>query len=223
MPLPPIAVFDLDGTLADTAADIIATLNVILVREGLSAIPLDKAYGLIGAGARTLIERGFKVNGRDLTDKRLDALFEDFLSHYEAHIVDRTMLYDGVAAALDQLATDGFRLAVCTNKIEAHSVKLLNILGVADRFAAIAGKDTFDVFKPDPRHLTETIRLAGGDPSRAVMVGDSKTDIATARAAAIPVIGVPFGYTDVPIADLRPDLIVSHYRDMVAAVKQLAG
>jgi phosphoglycolate phosphatase len=222
--LPPATiVFDLDGTLAETAGDIIATLNVILEREGLSAIPLERAKELIGAGARVLLERGFRVNGVDLPSQRLEALFADFLDHYEAHIVDRSHLFDGVGAALDALLSDGRRLAVCTNKIERHSVKLLDLLGVGDRFATIAGRDTFPFFKPDPRHLLETIRRAGGDPARAVMVGDSRTDIDTAKAAGVPSIGVPFGYTDVPIADLSPTRLIAHFDELPEAVRALIG
>jgi phosphoglycolate phosphatase len=217
----PTIVFDLDGTLAETAGDIIATLNVILVREGLSEIPLARAKELIGAGARVLLERGFKVNGVALAPERLEALFADFLDHYEAHIVDRSHLFDGVPAALDALRGEGCILAVCTNKIERHSVKLLELLGVADRFGVIAGRDTFPFFKPDPRHLLETIRRAGGDPSRAVMVGDSRTDIDTAKAAGVPSIGVPFGYTDTPIAELGPTRLIAHFDDLPFAVRAL--
>jgi phosphoglycolate phosphatase len=219
--LHPTIVFDLDGTLAETADDIIATLNVILEREGLSAIPLERAKELIGAGARVLLERGFKVNGVHLAQDRLEALFGDFLDHYEAHIVDQSYLFDGVGDALDRLAGAGCRLAVCTNKIERHSVKLLDLLGISNRFATIAGRDTFAFFKPDPRHLIETIRLAGGDPKRAVMVGDSRTDIDTAKAAGIPSIGVPFGYTDVPIAELGPTRLIAHFDELHDAVTAL--
>jgi phosphoglycolate phosphatase len=219
--LKPIVVFDLDGTLAETAGDIIATLNVILAREGLATIPLEKAKELIGAGAKVLIERGFKVNNTVLTPERLDALFADFLVHYEAHIVDHSHLFEGVAEALDELAAKDCILAVCTNKIESHSIKLLQLLGIAERFKVIAGRNTFPFFKPDPRHLLETIALAGGNPARAVMVGDSRTDLDTAKAANIPSIGVPFGYTDVPIADLKPNLVITHFRELHGAVRTL--
>jgi phosphoglycolate phosphatase len=218
---PPIVVFDLDGTLAETAGDLVATLNVVLVQEGLPAIPLDKARDLIGAGARALIRRGFSVAGRALTEEKLDSLFAFFLAHYSENIRVHSHLYEGVPHTLDALAADGFRLAVCTNKMEAHAVKLLGLLGVAGRFAFIAGKDTFPVSKPDPRHLTETIRLAGGDPARAIMVGDSLTDIDTARAAGVPVVAVPFGYTEKPVAELGPDRIIQHFSELPEVVRDL--
>ncbi len=221
MPLPPIVVFDLDGTLAETAPDLIATLNVVLRREGMTELPLEQARDMIGAGAKALIQRAFDVAGKDLPSAHLDSLFVQFLDYYRDHIADLTELFPGVTAALDHLKKDGFCLAVCTNKLEEHARLLLEKLGILDRFAALAGKDTFVFSKPDPRHLLETIRRAGGDPSRAIMVGDSRTDIDTAKAAGIPVIGVPFGYTDVPIHALGADVVVEHFDDLVVAVRFL--
>ncbi|KMO26836.1 phosphoglycolate phosphatase [Methylobacterium aquaticum] len=219
--LPPIVVFDLDGTLAETAGDLIGTLNVILEREGLPPVAVAQARELIGAGARALIQRGFAAGGRELTPTRLDELFRVFLAHYGQHLCDVSHLFPGVVDALDRLEAAGYRLAVCTNKPEDHSVRLLELLGVKDRFAAICGRDTFPYFKPDPRHLTETIARAGGDPARAVMVGDSRTDIATAKAAGIPVVAVPFGYTDVPVEELGPDVVIQHFESLYEAVRRL--
>jgi len=218
----PTIVFDLDGTLADTAADLVATLNFILEREGLEAIPLASARNLIGQGVRALLQRGFAVQGRSLAPARLEELFEEFLDLYGQHIVDRTQLFPGVEAALERLGRRGHRLAICTNKTESLSRDLLVALGVAQRFAAICGRDTFPFCKPDPRHLTETVRLAGGVARTAIMVGDSKTDIDTARAAELPVIAVPFGYTDVPVTSLAPDIVISHFDEIDAAIAELS-
>src|ERR671921_1562469 len=216
---PPIAVFDLDGTLADTAGDLVGTLNVILEREGLSPLPVRKARDMIGAGARALIERGFEAAGKELTPGHLDELFRQFMVHYGENICVRTRLYPGVVDALDRLEAAGFILAVCTNKVEEHSVRLLDRLGIGHLFAANCGRDTFAYFKPDPRHLTLTIERAGGHPGRAVMIGDSRTDIVTAQNARIPCIAVPFGYTDVPVQELGPDLVIDHFDDLFAAVQ----
>lgn len=221
MAAPPIAVFDLDGTLAETAGDLIGTLNVLLAREGLSELPLAQARELIGAGAKALIRRGFEAEGRSLDPAAHDRLFDDFIAHYGDHLADTSHLFDGVVAALDQLEGAGYRLAVCTNKYEGQSVKLLTVLGIADRFAAICGRDTFPQFKPDPRHLTQTIAQAGGDPARAVMVGDSRTDIDTAKAAGIPVVAVTFGYTDTPVSQLGPDRVIEHFSELFPAVTSL--
>jgi phosphoglycolate phosphatase len=216
---PPIAVFDLDGTLADTAGDLVGTLNVILRQEGLSPLPVEQARDMIGAGARALIERGFEAAGQELAPAHLDELFRRFLVHYGENICLSTRLYPGVMAALDRLEAAGFILAVCTNKFEEHSVKLLHELGIGHRFAAICGRNTFPFFKPDPRHLTLTIERAGGSPAKAVMIGDSRTDIVTARNARIPAIAVPFGYTEVPVQELGPDLVIEHFDDLFAAVE----
>ncbi|MCU4182128.1 HAD family hydrolase [Bosea sp. BH3] len=220
MSLPPIAVFDLDGTLAETAPDIMRVLNVILVREGLPALPLDRARELVGAGARALIERGFKVSGRPLDAETLERLFQDFLVIYAEDATSHSYLFDGVLGALDALAGDGYALAVCTNKPILHTRLILAHFGIDGRFAAVAGRDSFPFFKPDPRHLTLTIEAAKADPKRAVMIGDSRTDIVTARSAGIPSICVPFGYTDAPIETLEPDFIIQHFDELPAAVER---
>ncbi len=219
----PTIVFDLDGTLAETAPDIIGTLNVILAHEGLDPVPVSKARELVGAGARALIERGFVLYGRPLGADKLEALFQMFLTIYSEHICDHSHLYEGVIEALDVLAAKGHRLAICTNKPQRHSLLLLDALKVTHRFAAVAGRDRFDVFKPDARHLTLTIEAAGGDPRHAIMVGDSRTDIQTARNAGLPVVCVPFGYTDVPIESLGPDRVVQRFSELPAAILELSA
>jgi phosphoglycolate phosphatase len=217
----PLVVFDLDGTLADTAGDLIGTLNVILDREGVAPLPFEAARSLVGAGARALITRGLAAAGRSVSAERLEGLFADFLAYYEAHIADHSRLFPGVVAALDRLSGAGYRFAVCTNKIEAASVQLLRALGIADRFAAICGQDTFAVCKPDPSALYLTIEKAGGTPRRAVMIGDSRTDIVTAKAARVPVVAVDFGYSEEPVSALEPDRLISHFDDAFGAVESL--
>ena len=217
----PLVVFDLDGTLADTAPDLTATLNVILSGEGLPAVPLAEARQMIGHGARVMLERGIEAAGLEVTPDRLDELYRRFLVHYADHLCIQSELFPGVVEALDRLEEQGFRFAVCTNKVEAHSAKLLEALGIAHRFAAICGRDTFPYVKPDPRHLTLTIAKAGGQVDEAVMIGDSRTDIVTAQAAGVPVVAVPFGYTDVPVESLAPDLIIDHFDELPAAVARV--
>ena len=221
MSLPPIVVFDLDGTLAETAPNIMATLNVILQQEGLTALPIERARELVGAGARALIERGFKVSGQPLDAQRLEELFEEFLLIYAEDVASASHLYDGVIEAMDALTEAGYALAVCTNKPILHTRLILDHFGIAGRFAAVAGRDSFPFHKPDPRHLTMTIEAAKADKARAVMIGDSRTDIATAKAAGIPCICVPFGYTDVPIETLEPDLVIQHFEALPEAVSRI--
>ena len=221
MQKPPILIFDLDGTLADTASDLVATLNIILTREGLPGVPLAKARKLIGAGAKALIQRGFAEDGRELAVDKLERLYGDFVTHYEAHIADESRLFPGVEAALDRFSAAGYALAVCTNKLEHMSHLLLGALGVADRFRAICGQDTFGIPKPDRRIFDGTVARAGGDPAQAIMIGDSATDIQTARAAEAPVVAVDFGYTDAPIETFTPDRIISHFDELWDAVAAL--
>lgn len=214
-------VFDLDGTLAETAPDIMACLNVLLEGEGLAPLPVEAARHLVGAGARVLIERGFRVAGRELAPDRLDALFKALLDDYLANIARHSFLYPGAEPALARFRMDGHLLAICTNKPEPHAKALVRELGVLDAFAFVAGRETFAYCKPDPRHLTETIRRAGGAPGRAIMIGDSRTDVDTARAAGIPVIGVTFGYTDTPMVMLKPDRVIDHFDALPEAVAAL--
>src|SRR5580693_4109910 len=216
-----IVVFDLDGTLVDTAPDLINALNVILAREGLAPVPLHAARNMIGAGARKLLERGLELDGRNVSLAELDRLTDDFIAYYAEHIADASCPFDGLEAALDDLTSHGYRFAVCTNKLEWLSKRLLDRLGLSARFAAICGADTFGVSKPDPAILQQTIARAGGELSQAVMVGDAGPDIGVARRAGVPVIGAEFGYTDVPIADLKPDRLIGHMRDLPAAVESL--
>jgi phosphoglycolate phosphatase len=220
---PPILVLDLDGTLVDTAPDLMAALNVCLTQEGLRNMSLDESIAMIGAGARALLERGLAATGAERSKAEVDALFAVFLDHYTAHIADMSRPYPGVVDAIDHFASRGWKIAVCTNKLESLSRALLRALSIEGRFAAVGGGDTFPVKKPDPRHLRETIALAGGDPARAVMVGDSETDIATAKNANIPVVAVDFGYTTVHVREYRPERIISHFRDLPDAVASLPG
>jgi phosphoglycolate phosphatase len=218
---PPTIVYDLDGTLADTAEDLVATLNYLLGREGLAPVPVESARSLVGAGARALIQRGFSASGRALDPQALEAVFADYLEHYAAHIADRTRLYPGVDKALAAFARAGWRQAVCTNKIESLARLLIAKLGIAGRFAFVCGQDTFGVGKPDPRPLLETIAAAGGARERAIMVGDSGADVRTARAAGLPVIAVDFGYSDAPVAELKPDRVISHFDQLEEACDAL--
>src|ERR1700729_2172129 len=214
-------VFDLDGTLVDTAPDLINALNFVLDREGMPPVPLASARNMIGAGARRMIERGLEADGRAASVADIDRLTKDFVAYYADHIAEGSRPFDGLEAALDDLAGRGYRFAVCTNKLEWLSKKLLDELGLSARFAAICGADTFGISKPDPAILQQTVARAGGELSTTIMVGDAGPDIGVARRAGVPVIGVEFGYTEVPIADLKPDRLIGHFRDLRGAVESL--
>jgi phosphoglycolate phosphatase len=224
----PTIVFDLDGTLVDSAPDLIATLNTILAREGLPAVAFATARNLVGGGARHMIERGLAAaaslpssasrGGLRWGTADVERLCGQFIDHYAAHIADHSRPFPGVEVALDELARAGCRLAVCTNKLEGLALKLLGALGLKDRFAAICGADTFGVQKPDPAILHGTVARAGGRSDTAIMVGDAIPDIAVARAAGIAVIAVDFGYSGTPVAELGPDRIVSSFERLPEVV-----
>src|SRR5262249_3952466 len=146
-----------------------------------------------------------------------------FVDHYTAHLADRSRPFPGLDSALDDLAAQGCRFAVCTNKLEGLSRQLLNVLRLTHRFDAICGQDTFRIPKPDPAILIRTIEAANGDPRRAIMVGDSGIDIATARAAGTPIVAVDFGYSEIPVAELAPDRLISHFDELAGAVMELAA
>jgi phosphoglycolate phosphatase len=214
-------VFDLDGTLVDTAPDLVATLNAVLAREGLGPVPFAVARTMIGGGARLMIQRGLEAEGQRPPADQLDRLFADFIAHYAEHVADESRPFPGLEPALDALMLRGARFAVCTNKLEALSVRLLDALGLGARFAAVCGQDTFGVQKPDPEILQRTILRAGGRPDRAVMVGDSATDVELARSAKIPVIAVTFGYSEVPVRRLGANHVIAHFDELPDAVEAL--
>jgi phosphoglycolate phosphatase len=218
---PPTIVFDLDGTLVDTAPDLVATLNAVLAREGYDIVPYAEARIMIGGGARHMLARALGRQGVAVEPGEIDRLFADFVPHYAAHIADHSQPFPGLDQTLDLMAARGSRFAVCTNKFEQLSVLLLERLGLAHRFAAICGQDTFGVPKPDPELLRQTIARAGGDLAGAVMVGDSALDVATARAAGVPVIAVEFGYSDVPLPLLKADRVIGHFNELPQAVASL--
>lgn len=219
----PVIVFDLDGTLIDTAPDLADTLNAILVREGIAPVDYEVVRNTVGQGSKAMLKRALTLRAQDAGAERLDRLFPDFLDHYAAHIADRSRPFPGLEAALQALAHDGFALAVCTNKLEWLSRRLLDALDLSRHFAFVCGQDTFAVMKPDPEVLRQTVLRSGGDIARAVMVGDSVTDIRVARAAGVPVIAVDFGYTDIPVSELGPDRIISHFDELRANVASLTG
>lgn len=216
----PILVFDLDGTLVDTAPDLIDSLNHCLSSAGIEPATRDGIGFHVGLGSRAMIERAYALRSRRIAADELERLASTFLQHYADAIPGRSALYPRAVEMLDRHAEAGFVFAICTNKPETLARRLLTALGLASRFAAICGADTFAFRKPDPRHLLETIRMAGGDPERAVMIGDSRTDILTAKAAGVPVIALDFGYSDRPVAEYEPSVVASHFDAISVSLSQ---
>jgi phosphoglycolate phosphatase len=206
--------FDLDGTLVDTAPDLIGTLNVLLKEEGLPPLPLADARPFIGRGAKWMIERGFQAAGAALEEARAPELFDRFITRYLDHIADESRPFPGVEAALDQLRAEGARLAICTNKRTDLSLALLDALDLTRRFDAVIGADATPACKPDPRHLTTAVAAVGGGMERAILVGDAATDAGAARAAGAGLVLVSYGYTEVPAQELAPDLLIDGFDEL---------
>ncbi len=212
-----LMVFDLDGTLVDTAADLGASLDAALAVQGQPPSDLESARRWIGHGARQMIRNALTERKIAFDEAFVETMFRDFLVHYQANISRYSRPFPALLEALDRLAEAGWTFAVCSNKQERLCRQLLDELAMSDRFAAIAGGDTFGVSKPDPGHLLGTIEAAAGSRDLAIMVGDASTDVDAARAASIPVIGVTFGYTPVPMADLAPDILLESFTDLTPA------
>jgi phosphoglycolate phosphatase len=218
-----VIAFDLDGTLVDTAHDLVGTLNWLLAAEGVAALPMDAARPFIGRGARWLIERGFEAADAGLEPGQVQPLLDRFLARYEAHIADESRPFPGCVAALETLKAQGARLVVCTNKLTGLSTTLLDALDMTRLFEAVIGADRAPAIKPDPRHLLTAIAEVGGDPARAILVGDAATDAGAARAAGVPLILVSFGYTETPAAELGPDILIDHFDELPGACARLLG
>lgn len=210
----PTAVFDLDGTLVDTAPDLLASLDFVMAEAGFERPHRPRDMAIIGRGSKAMITMALEPHGVGPEDPRIEPMHRMFLQHYERNIAVHSTPYPGVLDTLDRLAAADVRLAVCTNKLEGLARGLLDALDLTARFAAIVGGDTLGVQKPDPAHVLGAIERAGGDPGRAVMVGDSRYDILGAKAANVPVVALDFGYSDAPVESFEPDHVISHYHDL---------
>lgn len=215
-------VFDLDGTLVDTAPDLAEATNYVLGTLGLDRVNELEIRPFVGHGALAMIDGAIKAHGRTLSERELHDLFEVFIAYYTAHIADHSVPYPNVVATLEALRAEGATLAVCTNKIEMQARAVLSALKLDGYFSALTGRDSLGAYKPDPKHLTGTIARAGGRGDAAIMIGDSETDIRTAKAAGIPIIAVSFGYSVDPVASYGPDAIINDYRELRPALRKFA-
>mgnify|MGYP001801113472 CR=1 FL=1 len=211
-------VFDLDGTLVETAPDLLGALNHTLGRAGLAPVELSVIHIMIGDGAKAMIAMGFGFHGQSVDDIAMEDHWNVFIAHYRDNVVVDSFLYDGVVEAMEALDAEGATLAVCTNKQQVLAERVLTEIGIADRFAAIVGADSVPNRKPDPGHIVEAVIRSGGDPSRAVMIGDSRTDEKAARNAGLPFLFVPFGYEAAPADEIDAVAIVHHYSELLRSV-----
>lgn len=219
---PSAVIFDLDGTLVDSARDLTAALNHVLRQAKRPEIEISRVRHLVGDGARSLITKGFSESGI-LPDKaEIDAILQDFLDYYLENITAQTIIFPGVVKVIEELAERKIPMGLCTNKAIRLTEKLMTEIGLSGYFSAIVGGDSFDYRKPDPRHLTSTLERMNCPVSNAVMVGDSANDIIAAKAADIPVICVSFGYSKIPVSKLGPDIIIDHYDDFFKALTDIS-
>ncbi|MEM8743828.1 MAG: HAD-IA family hydrolase [Pseudomonadota bacterium] len=214
-------VFDLDGTLVDTAPDLFGALHHVLDGATLPRAPEDHIRPFISFGARRMIAESIAHAGEERSEEHIDDLLQVFLGYYAENVAVKSAPYPNLINVLEASSAAGAKLGVCTNKRERLARLLLRELDMHDRFGAILGYDTLEVHKPDPRHLTETIARTGGDPERTIMVGDSPTDVATAKAAGIPVIAVSFGYSEVHYSELGADVVIHDYAEFMDATRTL--
>jgi phosphoglycolate phosphatase len=222
----PALIFDLDGTLVDTAPDLLGATNAVMAAQGLPLIPPETLRHMVGFGARSLIEQAMDAVGRVLAPEELPPLLDIFMAHYRAHIADASMLFPGVRETLTALKADGARLAVLTNKPQELADLLLPAIGIQDFFAEVYGAGRMDYVKPDARIFHDVVRdlnrkVGGGPDDGAVMIGDSITDLKTARGAGVPSILFSYGYTPVPAKDLGADIVLESFADLPGALKQL--
>jgi phosphoglycolate phosphatase len=209
--------FDLDGTLVDSAPDLADALDALLAERGHAPLGVEHTRQLIGHGVAELVRKGLQVRGEALDAPSLASAIQGFLGHYTPNLSRRSDPYPHTVETLTELVSEDWRLVVCTNKLEASARKRLSDHGLLRFFALVAGPDTFGVAKPDPAHLVHC--LTNGSP--ALMIGDSEPDILAAKSAHLPVIAVAWGYAQRPVADMTPDAVAQSMQDIPALVAQL--
>jgi len=215
----PALIFDLDGTLVDTAPDLLGATNAVLRSEGRRAVDPAALRHMVGFGARSLITQAMEATGAPVTEARLPELVDRFLVHYRAHIADASLPFPGVEETLESLLAEDFHLGVLTNKPQAMADLLLQALRLDRFFAVVYGAGRMSYVKPDARIFHDVVRDL--DAKGGIMVGDSITDVKTARAAQAPVILVSYGYTPEPAATLGGDAVTDDFRDVPALARAL--
>jgi len=216
-------VFDLDGTLVESAPDLLVALNHVVSGHGVEPVRLEEIRTMIGHGAKAMIRHALASNQRPVEDGEIDRMWREFLDFYSANIAVQSYVFEGVTTALDELSQRGARLSVCTNKTQALSDQLLEELELRGRFQAIVGADAVPSKKPDGGHVTAAVERAGGRMDKSIMVGDSRTDEKAALNAGLPFIFVPFGYEAAPVEDIRCSSVLHHYSELVERVLGLAS
>jgi phosphoglycolate phosphatase len=222
-PNTPALIFDLDGTLVDTAPDLLSATNAVLAGAGRPLVKPETLRHMVGFGARSLITQAMAATGEAVRDADLPALVDGFIAHYRENIAVHSRPFPGVEATLAELVREGARLGVLTNKPQELTDLLLPALRLQRYFGAVHGAGRMTYSKPDARVFHHVIEELGGAGAGAVMIGDSATDVATARAAGVPVILVSYGYTPQPARTLGGDAVTDEFREIPAIARRLLG
>jgi phosphoglycolate phosphatase len=217
----PTLVFDLDGTLIDSAGDLAATVNVLLADDGRPVLPESEVRGLIGGGAQVLIQRAWKTTGTPLDPSRMASQYARFLEVYQQHLTVRTRPYPEVVQTLEGLRDAGLPMGVCTNKPIAPTLAILEQLDLGRFFGAVLGGDSLSYKKPDPRHVTAVLEALGRGGTPAIMVGDSATDVAAGHGADLPVIVVTWGYARSLTVSFDAEVAIDRFSDLPEAIEDL--
>jgi len=215
--------FDLDGTLVDTAPDLLGALNTVLTEQGLPPVPMSSARHLVGRGVRIMLEHGFAEAGSSFEADTQAPLMDRFIDVYLGRIARESRPFPGVVDTLDGFVRDGARLVIVTNKRTDLSLALTEALDLTRRFGAVVGPDVVSARKPSGAHLKEAVERVGGDPASCLMVGDSRPDLETARAIGAPVVLTSYGYTDPPAHELGADFIIDDFAELPAIVARLVA
>ena len=215
--------YDLDGTLIDSAKDMQMAVSRVLADHGLQPVTEDDVRIFMGQGSKITMDRAFAKNGKNLDDAALSAATREFVRYYEADPVRYTTAFDGVAEVVAYFARLGLKQGVCTNKFERPSRMILEGLGLMPPITDVAGADTFPVRKPDPRHILLLLERMGGRPERTVMIGDSIHDVEAAHGAGLPAVLVSWGYTVKPASELGAEAVIQRFGALPHALSEIAG
>ena len=217
----PALLFDLDGTLLNTALDLQGALNHCLKRAGRTPVSLEDLEHMVGQGAKALLERGLNATGGLPDEETFDQLLAEFFDYYGKHLAEESYPYPGLLDALDKLDKDGFLMAVCTNKPVGFADEIVDAYDLRTYFPVVTGGDSFDIRKPNPAHVTRTLNMITPTRTSGIMIGDTHNDIDAGRAAGIKTIAVSFGFSMTPATDLGADKVIDHFDELVPAIYEL--
>ena len=216
-------IYDLDGTLIDSAQDMRVAVSNVLADHGLPPVSDEDVRIFMGQGSKVTMGKAFAKNGKSLDDEALSAVTREFVRYYEADPISHTVAFDGVAEVVARFARLGLKQGVCTNKFEKPSRIILEHLKLMPPIGDVAGADTFPVRKPDPQHILLLVERMGGDPRRTVMIGDSIHDVEAAHRAGLPAVLVSWGYTARPASELGAEAVIDRFDALPEVLGQLAA